>query len=255
MFFPRLRRQAKWAFLLLAVMFAGGFVFFGVGAGGSGIGDYLADLFNRQPGATGNVSLDDARARVEKSPKDAEAQLALANAAQTAGETTTAISALEAYLELRPRDVEALQQLAGLYEIQASDAQERAANAELESQAALFQQELQAGAGKLGTPLFSAPISNELRQATTEGSTAALTQMQEAYRKEAETYRRLTVLLPDDPTIFFELGRTSQLSGDVQTAIGAYQQFLELAPDDPNVRIIKEQLKFLKAQQRAGIGG
>ena len=255
MFFPRLRRQAKWAFLLLAVMFAGGFVFFGVGAGGSGIGDYLADLFNRQPSATGDVSLEEAKGRVRESPKDAEAQLALANAAQAAGETRTAVGALEAYLELRPRDAEALQQLAGLYEIQASDAQERAANAELESQATLFQQELQAGAGKLGTPLFSAPISNELQEATSEGSTAALTEMQEAYRKEADTYRRLTVLLPEDPTMFFELGRTSQLSGDVETAIAAYSEFLELAPDDPNASIIKEQLKLLKAQQRAGIGG
>ena len=255
MFFPRLRRQAKWAFLLLAIMFAGGFVFFGVGAGGSGIGDYLADLFNRQPTAQGDVSLDDARERVRESPKDAEAQLALANAAQASGETATAITALEAYLEIRPRDGDALQQLAGLYEIQAGDAQDRASNAELASQATLFQQELQAGAGKLGTPLFSAPISDELQQATTKGSTAALTEMQEAYRKEAETYRKLTVLLPEDPTIYFELGRTSQLSGDVETAIGAYEKFLDLAPDDPNASIIKEQLKLLKAQQGAGIGG
>lgn len=255
MFFPRLRRQAKWAFLLLAVMFGGGFIFFGVGAGGSGIGDYFADLLNRQPAAVGDVSLDEAKARVEERPNDAEAQLALADAAQAEGETSTAITALEAYLEIRPRDTDALQQLAGLYEIQASDAQDRAANAELESQATLFQQELQAGAGKLGTPLFSAPITNELQQATTEGSTAALTQMQEAYRKEAETYRRLTVLLPEDPTMFFELGRTSQLSGDVETAIASYEHFLELAPDDPNAPIIKEQLKLLRAQQGAGIGG
>ena len=255
MFFPRLRRQAKWAFLLLAVMFAGGFVFFGVGAGGSGIGDYFADLLNRQPTAQGDVSLEDARERAQESPKDAEAQLTLANAAQANGDTATAITALEAYLALRQRDADALQQVAGLYEIQASDAQERASNAELGSQAILFQQELQAGAGKLGTPLFSAPISNELQQGATEGSTAALTEMQEAYRKEAETYRKLTVLMPDDPTMFFELGRTSQLSGDVETAIGAYEQFLELAPDDTNASIIKEQLKLLKAQQGAGIGG
>src|SRR2546429_2777259 len=33
MFFPRLRRQAKWVFLALAFVFAGGVVFFGVGFG------------------------------------------------------------------------------------------------------------------------------------------------------------------------------------------------------------------------------
>ena len=41
MFFPRLRRHAKWVFVLLALVFALSFVFFGVGAGGTGIGDIL----------------------------------------------------------------------------------------------------------------------------------------------------------------------------------------------------------------------
>ena len=40
MFFPKLRAHAKWVFVLLAIVFAGGFVFLGVGSG-SGIGDLL----------------------------------------------------------------------------------------------------------------------------------------------------------------------------------------------------------------------
>src|SRR3712207_8671204 len=49
MFFPRLRRRAKWVFAFLALAFALAFVVAGVGSGfGSGIGDYLADIFNRQ---------------------------------------------------------------------------------------------------------------------------------------------------------------------------------------------------------------
>jgi tetratricopeptide (TPR) repeat protein len=39
LFFPRLRRQAKWVFLALAIVFAGGFIFFGVGSGSQGLGD------------------------------------------------------------------------------------------------------------------------------------------------------------------------------------------------------------------------
>ena len=39
MFFPRLRRHAKWMFVFLAVALGGGFVLFGVGAGGTGVGD------------------------------------------------------------------------------------------------------------------------------------------------------------------------------------------------------------------------
>src|SRR5918999_2938900 len=41
MFFPKLRRQAKWMFLFLALVFAVGFVGFGVGAGGVGLGNVV----------------------------------------------------------------------------------------------------------------------------------------------------------------------------------------------------------------------
>ena len=46
MFFPRLRRQAKWVFVFLAFVFAAGFVFFGVGSGSTGLGDLLRGNFN-----------------------------------------------------------------------------------------------------------------------------------------------------------------------------------------------------------------
>ena len=144
--------------------------------------------------------------------------------------------------------MDALQQLAGLYEIQASEAQERAAAAEAASQAVLFQQDLEGGSGKLGEPLFGSPIASTLREESTAAATTALTQMQEAYGKEAEVYSRLTVLLPDDATVYFELGRTSQLSGDVEAAISAYERFLEISPNDANASIIREQLRLLRAQ-------
>ena len=48
MFFPKLRRKAKWVFLLLAIAFGVGFVAFGVGTGvgGTSIGDVLRDIFS-----------------------------------------------------------------------------------------------------------------------------------------------------------------------------------------------------------------
>ena len=46
LFFGRLRSHAKWAFVFLAVIFAGGFVFLGVGTGsGSGLGDVFSNIF------------------------------------------------------------------------------------------------------------------------------------------------------------------------------------------------------------------
>ncbi len=105
MFFPRLRKRAKWVFLFLALAFAFGFVGFGVGAGGSGIGDYFAELFNRVP-STGQPDVEDAQQKVKENPADAEAQLALANAYQVDGQTAGAITALTAYLVLKPEDTD-----------------------------------------------------------------------------------------------------------------------------------------------------
>ena len=71
MFFPRLRRRAKWVFAFLALAFALAFVVAGVGSGfGSGLGDYLADIFNRQPGANANAA--DARDEAVADPTNHE---------------------------------------------------------------------------------------------------------------------------------------------------------------------------------------
>ncbi len=122
MFFPRLRRRAKWVFLLLAVFFAFGFVAFGVGAGGSGIGDYFADLFNRNSVASGQPSVEDAQKKVAENPNDPKARLELANALQAAKRPEDAIKELERYVALRPKDANALQQLGALYDQRALSA-------------------------------------------------------------------------------------------------------------------------------------
>src|ERR687886_2932292 len=67
MFFPRLRKRAKWIFALLALVFAIGFVAFGVGAGGSGIGDFLSQIFHSGSRSSG-PSVEDAPAKLKKNP-------------------------------------------------------------------------------------------------------------------------------------------------------------------------------------------
>jgi hypothetical protein len=97
MFFPRLRRQAKWVFLFLALVFALGFVGFGVGAGGVGVGD----IFRDASGGSGVPSISEAEKRVSENPRDAAAFRDLATAHQSAG-TDDAIEALENFVALRP---------------------------------------------------------------------------------------------------------------------------------------------------------
>src|SRR3954453_20847402 len=45
LFFSRLRRHAKVVYVLLAIVFAGGFVILGVGSGSTGVGDLLQGKF------------------------------------------------------------------------------------------------------------------------------------------------------------------------------------------------------------------
>ena len=117
LFFTRLRRQAKWAFILLVFVFAGGFVFFGVGSGSTGIGD----LFNGKipfigsKTASTSPSISKAQKRIQKNPKDAAAYRDLARAYELKHEDVSAISTLETYSKLRPRDADRLRELAGLY--------------------------------------------------------------------------------------------------------------------------------------------
>ena len=70
MFFPRLRRHAKWMFVFLALVFALGFVGFGVGAGGTGIGDIF-----RNSGGTSAQSVSE-RAERDGGPAEGPAGVA-----------------------------------------------------------------------------------------------------------------------------------------------------------------------------------
>ena len=103
MFFPRLRRHAKWMFVFLAVALGGGFVLFGVGAGGTGVGDIL-----RGGGGSNGPSVSSAQKKTEESPNDVEAWRALSTALQADSKTNEAIEAQKTMVALAPKDTNAL---------------------------------------------------------------------------------------------------------------------------------------------------
>ena len=108
LFFQRLRRQAKWVFVFLAFVFAFSFVVFGVG---SDVPGGVADILNgRAPGSGADV--EGARERTQENPQDAAAWKDLADGLQQEGKSEEAISPLEPYVALRPRDTDALGTLA-----------------------------------------------------------------------------------------------------------------------------------------------
>jgi tetratricopeptide (TPR) repeat protein len=241
MFFPKLRRHAKWMFLFLALAFGLGFVGFGVGAGGIGVGDIF-----RGTGTSGVPSASDAQERIDKNPKDAKAFRDLSTALQADDDMDGAIQALEDYSALRPKDVDALRELAGLYLQKSDDAQQRAQISQVRSDY------LAAGGlvGSLvlgGKPLDVDPINEAVGTTISQETQTALGEAQSASQSAIDVYKRIAAGAPRDPNIQLELAQAAQNATDYATAIAAYEKFLKLSPNDPSAVDVKRLLKQLRA--------
>ena len=248
MFFTRLRRHAKWMFVFLALVFGLGFVIFGIGSDqGTGIGDILRD----QGGATSSgLSVGEARDRLEENPRDAEARRALATALQEDGQIAEATTVLEEYVQQRPKDAEALKDLAGLHLSRANTLAREAQEVQLRASYLTFGSTFSSPlVGENGQPVGGDPIEEAVSSKTSQEVNEAYGRAQSSYQKAEQTYERLVVLTPRDPNVQFELAQAAQQAGDTATAIASYERFLELAPDDPNAEIVREQVKQLKATQ------
>lgn len=250
MFFPRLRKRAKWVFAFLALVFALSFAFLGVGAGGSGIGDYISQLFHTQQG-TGTPSIDAAKAKVEKNPEDAAAQLELANAFQAENRTDEAIASLEAYKKIKPNDADALQQLASLYLVKATAAEQRAQAIQSSDSGAFFDNLLLDPSSKVGSAVGQGQISGIEQQRIQKAYSDATIEAAGAHGKEADIWQTLTTVQPDNTTFLLELGRSKAQSGDLDGGLAAYKKFLAASPDDPNADQVKQIIKQIEKQKKA----
>jgi tetratricopeptide (TPR) repeat protein len=228
-------------FLFLALALGLGFVLFGIGAGGIGLGN-LAE----GGGASGVPSVSDAEERVLDNPKDAAAFRDLATAHQAAGNTDEAVEAMTNFIALKPRNTDALRELAALYLQQASTAQERAQIYQMRSdylapgsiRDTIFQLR--------GSPLAPDPITNAVSTSYDQQISAAASEIQTAAAQAVEQYRRIAEIQPKDPTVQLELAQAAQSANDTATVIAAYEAFLELAPDDPTAPEVRRILKQYK---------
>lgn len=229
-------------FLFLAISFALSFVVFGVGAGGTGIGDIL-----RGTSSSSGPSVDELRKRVAENPKNAAALLALANALQNANRPNEAVPVLERYSRLKPKDTDGLNELATLYQAKAARLRGEAQLAQLRVQTAAPESDiLPASSTPLGKALGELPISSAVSGAAQSEFNEKIGQMQAAYRQAQQVYERVVVLKPTDAAAQRELGYAAVYAGDNATAETAFEQFLKLAPDDPEAPLIKQQLKQIK---------
>lgn len=249
MFFPRLRRQARWAFALMVVAFLLGFVFLGVGSG-SGIGDLLQGNFGNILGTgSSGPSIDKAKDRVAKNPKDAAAYRDLADAYRTKQRTPEAIRALQKYTALRPKDKRAVEDLAALQLSRAEALRNQAAAAYAEQQQTSIGDAFgPSPSSKLGQALGTDPITQAVTSNASTAFSDAYSKMQAAYTDAVRTYKRLAVLEPDEPTIQEELAFAAETGGDTKTAVAAYQRYLKLNPEATDAAAIKQRIKQLQAQ-------
>lgn len=233
---------------MLAVVFGVSFVAFGVG---SGVQGGIADIIQGRAPDTG-PDIEAARERVAENPRDAAALRTLATALQNDNRTDEAVPVLERYSRVRPKDTDALTELATLYQAKAARLRGEAQLAQLRVQAAAPEADiLPASTTPLGKALGDMPISSAVSGAAQAEFNDKLSQMQASYRQAQQVYERIVVLKPDDAAAQRELGYAALYAGDNTTATAAFERFLELAPDDPEAPLIKQQLKQVKASATA----
>ena len=244
MFFPRLRRQAKWVFLLLAVIFAGGFVFFGVGSGSTGLGDLLRgnfNIFGSNSGSTNSSAVKSALKKTQAHPQDPNAWNDLASAYQTDGKLTEANAALEHVLKLKPNDIGALQRVAGFYETKAQNKEAEAQNLQAQAPLSLAGVLGVSSASPIGQALSNDPTSQQL----TQKAQAAFTEANTAIQKDTDLYKRIAKLQPNDVNTQFHYAQLADITGDTAAALKAYKQVVKLAPTDPSAQQAKQRIAVL----------
>lgn len=243
LFFVRMRRSAKPVYLILAVLFAVTFAFLGIGSGTNSGLDQLFSNLNIFKGDSASVS--SALDGVKKRPNDPEAFRKLATAYQAKGDTGGAIDALQRVTTLRPKDVTAWGQLAGLQMAQAQEFRGRYSDAyqaqQLAAPSAAFRP-----AGKLGEALGASPIetaaANEAQTVVTDLYSRTL----QAYQNAVNSYRELARLRPNDANAQFQLAQAAQTAGDAPTAAAAYKAYLRINPDVATASQIRALIQQLE---------
>jgi Flp pilus assembly protein TadD len=245
MFFPRLRNQAKWAFVFLILVFGGGFVFLGVGSGGLDLGQLLRDAFGNKGPSTGSVS--EAQEAVRDRPTDAVAHRRLADVLEKKGRVDEAVVAWREYTRLRPRDVNALRRLA---ELQLGQADRYLRQAQL---AATGQQEAASGAtfgpspnGSFGRALGEDPIATAVGTKFGAELQEASTKYQSAANGAIATFQQIVDVRPKDQQSLFSLAQAADTLRQTDVAIRAYTRLLELELDPATKAQIRERIRTLR---------
>jgi tetratricopeptide (TPR) repeat protein len=243
LFFMRLRRRAKFVYVLLAVLFAVTFAFLGVGSGSNSGLDQLFSNLNIF--GHGGSSVSKAQNHIKDHPNDPKGYRDLATAYEGKGDTEGAITALQSYTRLKEKDAKAWLELAGLQLTQASGLQQQYVAAYEARQLAAPSTPFLPG-GKLGTALGQSSIESAAAQQAQTALTDVQQRTQLAYNSAVASYDQASQLLPNDSNVWFQLAQAAQSAGDLKTAVKGYKRYLKLNPDSTSASQIKKLIKQLE---------
>lgn len=230
MFFPALRRHAKWMFVLLAVVFAAGFVLFGVGSGSNGIGNILQNWLNIGGSSGPNISKLEATTRAH--PHDAQAYRDLASAYEGKQKTQLAIGALERYSALKPKDTDALQELAGLYQQRLTTLSQEYSSIQVAPIASRTDfvppSTTKLGQAYADPKALGDPIDQAVQSYGSQQQARLSEQASTLAGKIERAYRKVVAADPTDATSSFQLAQAARNAGDTTTAIAYYRKAKKL---------------------------
>ena len=254
LFFARLRRHTKWMFVLLALVFAVGFVAFGVGSGSTGVGG-IGDIFNSVFGKSSSgidSRISDDQKKLAANPGDVQTAIDLSTLYQQKQQNSKAIAVLKNTSAVQPKNLDVLNAIAGIYRNEASAARNVAADA----QNALASRAVTPPGldmnSSIGQAFSGDPLSQDLRAKATEAFsnlTTAYSKAESAYKDVADAAKG-TSQEPNSQlalaSVAVEAVQITGQTSDIQVAINAYERYLKLEPNGVSANQARQTLAQLK---------
>jgi tetratricopeptide (TPR) repeat protein len=229
-------------------VFAGSFVFLGVGSGGSALTDFLngnIHLF----GGGGGPTAESVQKKVDKDPTNPKLRLQLAQLLAKDSRYDESIAQYDKYLTMKPRDDTALNELGNAYAGKVAQLQSQIQSPPTPPLAALGNVKAIPSDTILGTAL-DAMLPTALNITSLQQGEAAQLgrELERVIRKHVGVYERLAALTPGDSTAFLTAAGAAGKDGDIPLQIRLYKQFLKKYPNDPLAPDIKSQITKLQKQ-------
>jgi tetratricopeptide (TPR) repeat protein len=255
LFFARLRRHTKWMFVLLALVFAVGFIAFGVGSGSTGaggIGDIFSSVFGKSSSGIDSRIKDDQK-KLAANPGDASTAIDLSTLYTQKQDNARALATLKHASAAKPKNLDLLNAIAGIYRNQASAARNEASAAQSALAARAVTPPGLDMNSTLGQALGSDPLTQDLRTK----ATTAFSNLTSAYAKAENAYNDVAVAsrgTPQEPNAQLALAGVAveavQITGqqnDIVMAVNAYKRYLKLEPKGVSANQARQTLAQLQS--------